>query len=92
MMCSEIITNILVQKSTLDKEEEAIINEAEKIIVRIKEVRLKMETRESFKNINPAISSIRTDLTLLKMRDRKHTLEVRNLQNDLIAIKYLSVV
>jgi hypothetical protein len=92
MNYSEIITNVLTQKSILNEEEEAIINEAEKIILRIKEVRLERKKGKNFEDINPVISRIRTDLTLLKQRNRKHTLERRNLQDDLVAIKYLSVV
>jgi hypothetical protein len=92
MNYSEKLTNILTQKSILDEEEEAIINEVEEIRTRIREVRLQRERGKSIKSIKAVISNIETDLTLLKKRDEKHTLEKRNLQNDLIAIKYLSVV
>ncbi len=91
MYYSEIITNILIQKSILNKEEEVIINEAEKIILRIKKVCLQME-KEGSSNSILDILIIRTDLTLLKKRDIEHTLKTRNLQDNLIAIKYLLVV
>ncbi len=87
MYYSEIITNILVQKSILNKEEEAIINEAEKIILRIKKVCLQME-KEGSSNSILDILVIRTDLTLLKKRGIEHNLKMDALKNDLHAVKY----